>query len=296
MEENIQKNKGLTVVLVIIILILITLLAIVFSKYKQKNVELSGMTDIKTQVEVQKNDLSKQMNDIIVQYDSMKTTNNRANVQLENEKHKVKQLLALNASSVEKVRLYEKELQTLRQIMRSYIVQIDSLNQKNKYLVNENVDVKTKLGKAKDENTQLTQQRDELNTKVQKAAVMAAKNILVTPLNKKGKEKNKIKSIDKLRACFTIRENAIVPAGAKMIYIRILRPDDKVLTNPEKGTFLFQEQNIVYTAKREVEYENKDVDLCIYCNAANELIGGNYTLDIFADGNLIGSSTFSLAK
>jgi hypothetical protein len=128
---------------------------------------------------------------------------------------------------------------------------------------------------------------------VEKASVLSAKNIVVTPLNKRSKENLRSDKVDKLRTCFTIRENAVIPPGNKTIYLRIARPDDVILTSGV-NLFDFQGEQIVFTASREVQYENVDIDLCIFWTNDGQLIPGNYQAHIYAEGNEIGSITFAL--
>jgi hypothetical protein len=142
---------------------------------------------------------------------------------------------------------------------------------------------------------ELTQQKEELSKKVQQASVLSAKNIAITALNKRSRENIKADRIAKLKVCFTVRENSIVPAGPRVIYIRIARPDELVLTSSADNLMKFQGEQVVYTEKREIEYENADIDLCIFYDVkAGELIPGNYKVDLFTDGSLVGSSAITL--
>ena len=248
----------------------------------------------KEALEDQKQSLSKELKDMNVEYDALKTDNDSMNHKIEDQQKKIKGLLAVQASNIEKIVLYKKELGTLRDIMKSYIVQIDSLNKRNEVLVEENQDVKSKLSDARTKNETLSQEKDDLSSKVDQASTLSAKNITTLALNKRGKETEKVDRVVKLKACFTIRENAIAKAGTKTVYIRLTRPDNMVLATSEQNTFDYEGQNVVYSEKRDVEYENKDVDMCIFWDNQNNLIPGAYSVDIFTDGKLIGSSTFSL--
>jgi ribosomal protein L24 len=179
--------------------------------------------------------------------------------------------------------------------MKSYIVQIDELNTKNQELTAENIKVRTEYYKEQTNNKELSQKNEELTTKVTKAAAIKTKNLRYRLLNKKGKETTKLSKIDKVEICFTLTENEITPSGTKDVYLRIARPDELVLASSAEDFFMFQGAKIAYTAKRQVDYQNKDVDMCVYwANKAEDLIPGKYIVDIFADGNLIGSINFEL--
>ncbi len=242
----------------------------------------------------EKDSLTKELNAMIYGYDTLKTNNDSLNVQLEREQDKIRQLLAIQASNVEKIQLYKKELSTLRDVMRSYIIQIDSLNTRNKLLVEENLQVKTQLEQAQTEKEELSKIREELSSKVQKASVIKATDITVTPINSRGKERDRINRMEQIVVCFTLRENPIAPAGKRYVYLRLVRPDELVLTLSVDNLFEYQDNIIVYSARREVEYMNQDVEMCIYYPNDGQFIPGEYTATLYADGHMIGSTEFLL--
>jgi hypothetical protein len=112
-------------------------------------------------------------------------------------------------------------------------------------------------------------------------------------LNKNSKEKFKTIRVVKLRVCFTLRENPILEPGPKIIYMRVIRPDDIVLTSGV-NLFEYHGEQIVYSASREISYENVDVDMCIYWNNDGQLLPGSYKVHLYADGQEIGTSSFGL--
>ena len=304
MEENIKpqptpapapQKKSSTVWLIILIVALVAVSGYLFTRLNQQKKQNQQYLEVQQLLEDEKNSLTGELKDLMEEYESMKTTNDSMNQKLDMQQVKIKKLLAINVSNLEKIKLYKKELVTLREIMKSYIVQIDSLNQRNQTLVSENMDVKGKLDDARKTNTELTQQKDELSKKVNQASVLSAKNILITPQNKRNKENIKVSRVVKIKVCFTVRENSIVQPGPKTVYIRIARPDDLVLATSKDNLMPFQGEQVVYSEKREIDYENADIDMCIFYDVkAGELIAGKYKVDLFTDGNLIGTSTFEL--
>jgi uncharacterized phage infection (PIP) family protein YhgE len=229
------------------------------------------------------------------EYESLKSNNDSMNVKLQEQQNRIKKLLGVNTANLETIKLYKKELVTLREVMKSYIVQIDSLNQRNQILMAENTEVKTKLDQARTANKELSDQKEELSSKVQQASILAAKNIIITPLNRRSKENIKSEKVVKIKTCFTIRENSIIKAGPRTVYLRIARPDELVLTASAENHVEFQGEQMVYTEKRDLEYDNADIDMCIFYDVKNgELTAGTYSIDLFCDGNLIGSNTFTL--
>jgi hypothetical protein len=190
--------------------------------------------------------------------------------------------------------MYKKELETLRKVMRSYIVQIDSLNTRNLELTAENVRVRTKLREVESDKEKLTQETEALSSKIQLASVLSTRDVNVFALNKKSKPKSRASKIEKIKVCCVVKENAIAQPGTKDVFLRILRPDDIVLTSSIKNTFKYNGEQIVYSAMRQLEYDNKDIDICIFWDRDEELIEGIYTVILYCEGYEIGYTTFAL--
>jgi hypothetical protein len=287
-----QPPKKKPPVVLIILVILLALGSGYLGWLYYTQVEESEM--VQEVLENQKNQLTNELNNMVVEYENLKTTSDSMNMKLEAQQDKIKRLLSINASNVQKIQLYQKELKTLREVMKSYIVQIDSLNQRNLQLTAENLEVRTKLKEAETTTQELETQKSELTSKVTLASVLSAKDIKAVGLNKRSKERDKVKRIEKLRVCFTIRENAIVQPGPRDVFLRVIRPDGVTLTSTEENLFKAGDEMLVFSAKREVMYENEDVDMCIYWDNNGQLIEGTYTVELYADDNLIGTTMMVL--
>ncbi|MBN2814117.1 MAG: hypothetical protein JXQ80_08575 [Bacteroidales bacterium] len=289
-----QPDKKPSTALVVLVILLAIAVVFLGYKYFTKSTELGQTTEEKAILEDVKSDLEKQLRDMIVEYDSLKTNNDSVNTLLNNEQDKIKGLLRMRATDAEKIRKYQGELETLRKVMRSYIVQIDSLNTRNRELTAENIQVKEQLTTVETQNVELSREKDMLNNQVQLAKVLSAKNIVATPLNKSNRENSKINKVAKVKVCFTVRENAVAEAGNKDIYLRIIRPDEVVLPSGNGETFEFNGEQVIFSAKRQLEYDKKDIDMCIFWDKNADLIAGNYTVVLYAENYEIGSATFTL--
>jgi hypothetical protein len=292
-QHESKPNKGLIILLVILIVVFTAISIVLFVNLRQNKTESAQVEQI---LESQKKSLAKELNDLMGEYDALKSNNDSMNQKIEGQETKIKRLLKERSSNVQLITKYTKELGTLRDVLKSYIAQVDSLNLRNQQLVQENVEVKTSLEQARADNIKLTQDKDALSSQVQKASVIGTNNITVIPLNKRAKPETRISRTVKVKVCFTMRENAIAKPGAKDVYIRITRADGAVIAYSDADLFNFQGQQIVYSAKRQIEYENKDIDVCIFWDNNNQLVIGEYTVDIFTDGNLIGTTKFSMKK
>ncbi|MFH2143575.1 MAG: hypothetical protein ABIJ97_14205 [Bacteroidota bacterium] len=154
--------------------------------------------------------------------------------------------------------------------------------------------MKTAFNEIKVSHEKLNEKNQNLTEMVNIASVIKAINISAIPINKKSKDVDKAKKVEKIKVCFTLSENRIVEPGNRIVYIRIARPDQMVITSSAENIFIYEGSNIVYTEKRSVDYQNKTTDMCIYWANDQELIPGTYLVDIFADGKLIGETSLDL--
>jgi len=295
MENQTPKKNNFKVI--IIIALALAIIFLVIDKFNQKSKTEIIIEDLEN-TNTEKVKISNELQEMVAQYDDLKTNNDTLNAQLAKEKEKVeeviKKLKYVKASNYAKVKEYKKELGTLRKIMRSYIVQIDSLYTKNKELITENKLVKNKYNEAVNENEDLSYERDSLAGTVEKAATLKAINIRATGLNVRDKETNRISKLDKIKVCFTIDENNIAETGDKWVYIRIAKPDKYVITESDYNLFNYNGEKIAYTSKRMVEYKGKKTDMCIYWKKNETLKPGLYYADIFTENKKIGTMAFQL--
>jgi len=284
------KKRSTTLLMVVIglLTVAITVLGVMLYQNSQK------YNEEKQLIVEEKMDLERQLNEMIIEYDDLKTENDSINSLLVTEQTKINRLLKIDASNAQKIKMYKQELETLRKVMRSYIVQIDSLNTKNRELTAENIQVRTQLEQVEQDRNVLTQEKEDLSSQVAIASVLNAKNIIAEGLNKRSKPNDKSDKIEKVRVCFTIRENAIANAGKKIIYLRIIRPDDVVLTAGGSTMIEVNGEQLGYTTYRELEYDNQDIDMCIFWDKTEELIRGTYAVHLLAEGHEIGTTTFDL--
>lgn len=292
--ENQDSVSKTPLILIILIVVLVIIIGIMGYKLYLDSKELKETNEANILLKEEKIELESKLNGLIIEYDSLMTENDSINALLVSEQEKIRRLLKYRASDATKIKMYKSELETLRKVMRSYIVQIDSLNMRNLELTAENIRVRTRLREVETDKDALSKRAEELTSQVQMASVLSAKNIMVYPLNKKSKPKDKINKVEKIKVCFTIRENNVAQPGTKEIYMRIIRPDEVVLASDMDNLFEYNGEQIIYTALRELEYENSDIDMCIFWDKTETLIPGVYTTLLYAEGYEIGYTTFAL--
>jgi hypothetical protein len=290
-NQGTKKSNPVGMIVTSIILgIALVFLIIMYFEKKNK------MAEMETALTQEKDSLANELRHMVVAYDTMKTTNDTLNAGLEKQKNKIVQLLSINASNVQLIKKYKSEITTMRDIMKSYIVQIDSLNTRNKVLASENSEIKQQINQVRTTNTELSKVKEELTSKVNVASIIQAKNIVAVSLNKKRKETTRINLLDKLRICFTLRENALAQAGQKDVYMRVIRPDSLVVTGSPDNLFEYKGNKIIYSATRQVDYMNQDIEVCIFLDNNGDFIIGNYSVELYLEDNIIGRTNFMLSK
>lgn len=290
-EQPKKKNAPIAMIFTTVILAA-GLIFLVVMYFDQKN----KMVEMETVLTQEKDSLANELRLMIHGYDTLKTDNDTLMANLQKEKKRIVQLLSINASNVQLIKKYRSEITTMREIMKSYIVQIDSLNTMNKQLVAENVGMKEKITQVQNTNVELEKAREELTSKVNVASVIQAKDINAVTLNKKRKETSRINLIDKLRICFTLRENPIAAPGEKEVFMRVIRPDSLVIATSPDNLFDFKGDKLVYSESRLVDYMNQDIEMCIFLDNTGDFIVGTYSVELYLENNIIGRTTFALAK
>jgi chromosome segregation ATPase len=256
--------------------------------------------EIVRELNAEKDSIQMELTELVVRYDSLETENDTINEQLFLAQNKVKDLLLeieqTKKISIEKINSYQKQVTTLRSIMRDFVVQIDSLNRRNQELMAENLEVKEQYKRVETEKQQLSQEKERLEKNLERAAVLQVREMLVEALNRRNKETRFANRAERIRIYFIISENVTAKRGTKNIYARIMRPDQLLMSKSADNLFQFEDLTIQYSAMREVVYEGHDLPVAIFWDNTNEpeLMPGTYTVDLFADGSNIGTTTFEL--
>lgn len=294
MEENVKSSKAVPVLTFIVVVLLIVLAGLTYVYYQQKQ----NAKETEIQLLAEKDSISQNLLNLMTDYKELETDNDSLNQKLEREQQNAKKLYnelqSVKRISYAKIKEYQKELGTLRSIMKDMLHDIDSLNALNKELIAENVKVKEEAATAKQTVKELEQKTEELNTQVAKGSVIKAREVVAMGVSRKGNEMTRARRVEKIRACFTLNENTIAKAGNRNVYMRIVGPDDYVLAKAETDVFDFEGEKIVFSASREVDYQNKDIEMCIYYDNNGELLKGTYKVTLYMDGYMIGYSEFAL--
>ena len=288
-----DNNKKLIIIIALLIVIIGGVSFFTFHQV-QENKEMTELFAI------EKEEMENEYTTFATQYDELQVqiNNDSLRQKLESEKLKTQRLLEelrqVKSSNAAEITRLKKELKTVRAVLRSYVMQIDSLNRLNEALTTENKEVKQKYTEATRQINTLAQEKKNLNAKVTLAAQLDATNISIQPKNKRGKTAKKVKDVKKIAVSFTIVKNITAKTGERTLYIRIAKPDNEVLTKSASDTFPYENRNLSYSIKKYIEYTGEEQTVTVYWDVEEYLPSGTYNVYIFADGTMIGEQSFSM--
>jgi hypothetical protein len=205
-----------------------------------------------------------------------------------------KELKSNKVTSAKRIGQLTQEVSTLRNVLKNYVVQIDSLQSANNRLRQENTEVRANYERATNEAQQLSNEKAQLSDRVKLAAKLDATRISIMPIDKRGKLSKKLEKTVNIQIHFTVAKNVTAAVGEKTFYCRITQPNEELLVKPGSGTFPFEGKHIPYSIRREIEYNGEDTAVTMYWPVEESLQSGTYRVKLFADGNLIGQASFTL--
>ena len=288
-------NKKVIIPLVVVCLLLtggVVYLSLNLKQQQQANLEMQELA------ELDKKEMENEYQRFADQYSEMKTQINNDSIiaQLTQEQLKTEQLLkelkTVKATDAREIARLKKELATCRAVIRSYILEIDSLNRLNQNLTAENTRMKGQYAEATKQIEGLNADKQTLSEKVAIAAQLDATGINLVAKNKRGKATDKMSKCKTLQVNFSIAKNVTASNGMKSIYVRITTPAGSVLT--QGGTFSYENRTLKYSMRKEVEYTGNETPVTLYWNVNEALSGGTYNVSIFADGHMIGARNFTI--
>lgn len=287
-------NKKILIPLLVVILALAAGSVWLFLSLQEQRQVNQDMQEL---AELDKQEMENEYERFALQYSEMKTQINNDSIiqQLTEEQMKTQQLLEelkrVKASDAREIARLKKELATVRAVLRDYVLQIDSLNRLNESLKQENTTVKAELEQRTQQVAGLSSEKASLSQKVAIAAQLDATNISLQLLNKRGKDAKKLKDCTQMKTSFVITKNVTASNGNRTIYVRIQNPGGNVLGGG--GTFAYENRPLECSAKKTIEYTGEETPVTVYWNVSQMLEAGDYRVSVFADGNMIGTRSFS---
>jgi uncharacterized coiled-coil DUF342 family protein len=250
MSEEIKKidsSKKVIVVLLIAIIGLIGGIAYLSKIYSDKiqelNKALGENTKLKSDlnevnksigsvvdIEGRSNDLKTNLTKMLSNYDELIKMDKSKADSLNIEKSKIQGLLnQINTLknqgnlTYSKLLKMERENETLREIMKGYIKEIDQLNQLNKQIQTDLDETSEKLTTTETERDEYKKVAEETSEKVKQGAKLQAYSFTSSGMelkrNNTTKETTKAKETIQIKCLFTVGSNSLASAGKKTVYI-----------------------------------------------------------------------------
>lgn len=255
-------------------------------------------SSIVSDLKLEKQDLTEQIQALQTDYENLSSDYDSINSQLDSSREEISQLVErikkTDATNRAKMRQYEKELGTLRSIMRGYIVQIDSLNNLNHQLTMQAAAARKEAAESRRQNAKLTAQVDDLSSQVAAGSIIKARGVRIDAYNASDKVTDRSSRVVRLLVNLSLVENELAPRGPVRVFVIVRDPSGNVLLDGTGASFTLDGQTVEASASREVDYEGSEVELSIYVNDIPSYTKGVYTVEAFTEQSRLGSAELLL--
>jgi flagellar basal body-associated protein FliL len=293
-----RTNKAL---MILVALLLISNVALIF-KLMSTDKTVENQVQQIDELSSEKEDVTNMLQNMLTQYDELEVSNDTLKAEISAQKAQIEELLV----QVEKnkdlswlLHKARKEANTLRDIMKGYVVTIDSLNHLNQELQAENMTITQELGEVKGQKEALQTMTSELEGRLEQGSIlhtlsMGAEAVYLRS-NGKQVSTSRARKAEMIKCCFNVGANRTTEPGNRVMHMRVISPDGSVLPSSEANArFEFNGVQGDYSAKRSIDYQNESMDVCIFYTTAGELATGAYLVEIYDRGELIDKASFDL--
>ena len=297
------SEKGSNKVLLIITCILGLTTGFFGWQFGVKSSELTTATEVKEQALSEKDQIKAQFDLQLAELEAMKGDNAEMNERISQLQEELKTAMTelegfREMGDLESIRRYKAKYYSYKKQVRSLSKRVKELEAQNAQLTEENSGLKVNLKDEKNRNQRLSNENVDLNDKVSMGSVLSTYQLSVSGVKlgvgDKEKIKTKAKKIEKIRTCFTLSANKITQKGMKDVFVRVVGPDDKVLTDGGSN-FNYKGKSIAYSVKDELDYKGEAEDMCLRIkNPFGEFEAGTYRIEVYIDGNKIGEENLRL--
>ena len=289
-------------VIIVFVLLLLVAGGVIFYLLRSLSTTQTEMEEMVEMMNYEKEQLENEYADVALEIEGMsiKVNNDSLLHQLDREQKRVQLLLeelrTVKATNARRIAELKEELSTVRKVLVSYVRQVDSLTAVNTKLEAENRQVQQRYEAATEEVKVLSEERERLVEKVTIASQLEATAVNVDLQNERGRKTKSVRKLAIIKVDYTIAKNNTAEVGNKTIYMRITTPDDMVLQKQATDLFAFEGSQIAFSARKSFEYTGEELSDAIYYTVTETLWEGDYRVDLFADGHLIGQQYFNLSK
>lgn len=298
MEEQNNTSRNLKIILAILGLLLLVVVFWLFIQRSQLLKLVNEKEAEKSEMQHELDSLMKEHNNIKSLYGTLSDSLSAKDSIIQRNAEEIKKLLDTEWE-YNKIR---KKFAMLQKVAQGYVHQMDSLYTVNRELMAENEQIRQDVKTEQGRNQSLMKDKEELKQRMDEAAFLKAYDVTATPIKLKSggnKEQvtDKASRTDRLRICFTLGENPLLPAGKRIIYIRIQRPDGVIVIKSKYDTFVFNGQTLPFSLREDIAYQGKAMKICVNWTKKDTdkpAMKGKYVVSVFADDKAIGEGNFEL--
>lgn len=248
-------------------------------------------------LELEKESLLFDLEKMRFSYDTLKTENSLMLSEIADQRAQIDALMTRVKNSNWSLDKARKEAETLRTIMQGYVATIDSLNQLNIALIEENEEMRDQVQTVEQRNRNLQERQENMEAiistgKVLQAAELGAVGLRILSGGKQ-RETNRASRTDMIRLCFTLLENRIAEPGAKTLHLQVVASDGAVL-QPGTGIETNTATGTPVSATRVIDYAKERIDACIFFTPPAQLAEGVYLIRLLEGDEVIGETDIEL--
>ncbi|KAB2813980.1 coiled-coil domain-containing protein [Phaeocystidibacter luteus] len=294
--EKKKSNKGLVALVIILLLVIAGMGYLLFDKeatIEDQSTELASIeADLKSSLE---------------SISMLESSNDSMDAYIVNREAYLEALLdsvqdAKNATDAQLAR-WKNNTYSLRRQVAELEGKVDSIEKAYEALSIENAETKVNLAQQIEDNDDLRQSNQELSDDV-----VAGSRLQLTAINAgaykvssggEEDETDRARRAERVKGCITIGANAIAEKGEREVIMRVITPEKKVLTAAQDSTgqgsnqFSVNGNNLFFTAKKTVWYENENTNVCLTFDF-EDFAEGTYMVEIYIDGALTQEARFVL--
>lgn len=279
----------LAVIKVSVVVLSVSIVTLVAKLYSFE----SQIKELNESIELDKKIHNNEINEILIRYDSVLIKNMRLEKESSLNTNKATDSNAVYDTSIKKLKgsisileknntSKEKRLANLNSILKTKQIDLESNKE-------EILNLNSKIAKLQ---TEIKSSVGDMEFKKLKAKNISAIGSKV--VSEKILETKRLKGTEKIKVCFTLEDNPSVEKGDKDIFIQIINPKSNIVSKAP-AVLEIKNKTLFYSAKTTINYAKENVDVCVFVDAhKNNLIKGNYIVNIFSGINLIGNTNLIL--
>ena len=279
----------LAVIKVSVVVLSVSIVTLVAKLYSFEN----QIKELNESIELDKKIHNNDINEILIRYDSVLIKNMRLEKESSLNTYKATDSNPVYDTSIKKLKgsisileknntSKEKRLANLNSILKTKQIDLESNKE-------EILNLNSKIAKLQ---TEIKSSIGDMELKKLKAKNVSAIGSKV--VSEKILETKRLKGTEKIKVCFTLEDNPSVEKGDKDIFIQIINPKSNIVSKAP-AVLEIKNKTLFYSAKTTINYAKENVDVCVLVDAhKNNLIKGNYIVNIFSGINLIGNTNLIL--